>query len=198
MVPTNPEGKWTPEEFFGKSRLVAQTRWGCGGVAAWRSGAGLTKPGDGGAEQYNPGSIPGLKGATVYGSFANAMAALKVLPNGGLIVAFQQQTKFGDKNGADLVEGSIPATGMPASELTRYLSEKPLDVPTLQGTPSAPYWEDANHNWDPKYQYGGPPEIYHTPTTLDSAQNDMHGFQHTVFIVIPGEITNCKSPVQGK
>ena len=74
------------------------TSFGCGGLAAWRAGVELTTNWDG-SLWYNPRDILSLKGVTAYSTFAYALEALKALPDGGLLLAVQQDADFITKDG---------------------------------------------------------------------------------------------------
>jgi len=123
--PDEPEGNWTPEEFFGTgflgffpSPLIRQTRFGCGGLAAWRAGCDPFDPK--GVNQYHPRFIQRLPGTQRYTNWEEAVRALKGLGDeGGLIIAVQ----YG-------------AGGAPSNYAT-LLADK-------AGTP---YWEYANNGW---------------------------------------------------
>jgi RHS repeat-associated protein len=85
LPPTDPEGNWTPTEFFGPgSPLIDQTRWGCGGLAAWRAGTPLGPSG-----MYNPFDIPKMPGAAEYPTLEQAQARLDHLGGIGEIIAIQ-------------------------------------------------------------------------------------------------------------
>lgn len=123
--PDEAEGNWTPEEFFGTgflgffpSPLIRQTRFGCGGLAAWRAGCDPFDPK--GVNQYHPRFIQRPPGTQRYTNWEEAVRALKGLGDeGGLIIAVQ----YG-------------AGGAPSNYAT-LLTDK-------AGTP---YWEYANHGW---------------------------------------------------
>jgi hypothetical protein len=84
--PTSPKGNWTPGQFFGPgSPLIEQTRWGCGGLAAWRAGTAIN-PAFG---LYNPLDIPKMPGAQQFGTFPEAEAGLAALGGNGVIIAIQ-------------------------------------------------------------------------------------------------------------
>ncbi|WP_347245828.1 hypothetical protein [Thermogutta sp.] len=124
-IPNEPEGNWTPEKFFGTgffglfpSPLIRQTRFGCGGLAAWRAGCQVFDPD--GVNQYHPAFIQRLPGTQKDATWQEAVEALKALGDeGGLIIAIQ----YG-------------AAGAPAN------------YATLSGDKAGPaYWGYANHGW---------------------------------------------------
>lgn len=83
-------GTWTPREFFWPlSSLESQTRWGCGGVAAWRAGVPL----DPKFGVYNPLDIPKMPGTKEYGTEGEAKRALTALGGKGVIIAVQNDNK---------------------------------------------------------------------------------------------------------
>ena len=66
------------------SPLIERTRWGCGGVAAWRVGTPLDPAG-----RHMPMDIPNMPGARQFPTFPQAQAALTALRSNGVLVAIQ-------------------------------------------------------------------------------------------------------------
>jgi RHS repeat-associated protein len=95
QLPKEPKGDWRLRQFFHSPsfqtddpralRLIYQTRFGCGGLAAWR--AGCTPDPD--VDRFIPRDISRLPGAKRYPTLQDAVNALSESPEWGLIIAVQ-------------------------------------------------------------------------------------------------------------
>ena len=150
-VPSAPSGNWSPGTFFGRNQdLYNQTIFGCGGLAAWRARLKVNAN----AGVYNPMDFARFPS---YSTLPAAQAALKKLPNGGIIVAIQS---------------SVPnwQTQPGSGNFVSFL-----------GTSNSPYCEDVNTGWRHPNA-----KIYHWPLKLDPAGNPIFhwNFKYVVYVVV--------------
>jgi hypothetical protein len=180
LWPRDPEGDWSPGEFFGwrDSGLKDATRGGCIGLAAWRAGAANR---DG---RFWFSDILALPGVLAYGNFDDALIALRALGlKGGLIVAIQQNSPFSNEH-HDVLNAKM-IKGMPIKDikgLGGVLGGEGFNYASYLGTRSQPYWEWANTTWA-----AAGAQIRHRKAL-------MH-FSYELFIVIPGDAIRSRSPI---